>query len=1829
MKTKTIFKRSTLLITAIVVSALLVIAAVAVIATGVESDAALGAKYGGVRVSTGGTMDIQFLYTDLGSATHVVTEVNNTNSGQLEVSEIPVSSLKTVTAGDESYRVVTVSLPAARITDTVTVYPKNGDTIGTKRTTSIPEYAHAVLADEDYASYHNVIEAMLNYGAMAQEYFGVATDNLANEGLYTHGNPAYANYNLGLTYTPNCNCDSCMKKETVVFAHGAYEAVLNSSTALRFYFTYSGENAANLSATVSRAGTSSGAALENQPIEIKTDSNGNTYAEIRDISAKLYATQYRVTFTDGTNSMTYSGSVMSYVTSLLSNVNSTYTQRNAATALYRYYVWTANVAPAQDTCAHSHTHYVSKDASTDVAVCSDCGLTIENATIPAGLNGYLDASYLASIPQGGQYNFDSFFNPVGSDSDSPYVRMQGMNTSPAQVIWTRLGGNIQGPYPNAQINPLIVDSSSKYMVFKVRTNTDISNFELTIGTVVGDVTYSNKDAQKTAAISVPDSQMTADKWTTFVIDFDRLMTDVMQDDNGVYQISYLQFTFYTSGGVTITADEHYDFSYIAFCENWSDITKLVENDDVDLRRIVASDNSVAVDAATGYCANDDDTFFFESSKAVQGGTQYSYCCAYCDKLFYERFVDANVNKFISANDLLGIKDYTNANGLISEELLFEKYTVTGADGTASERYRPFIRYTQGTGGNHLNLWSVPTHGGGGQATPIGATTGRYLVFKYRTTGEINPNFHIGTGSTTTQVIGAMQTGGEWRTAVLDLAAFSSYECNAPEGTAVKIRVDGGFSEGTLDIADLAIVDNVAEAAMVISDDTYKFYPNFPAASTTYYERYTSTHLCTGAHNYVDTTVDNVCYFGCSKCVLNLGSKNLTGAENIFVSAVDVYHAANSTNAVGSPEFMLEENGETFVRFDGEKYHASASEAYHQINLFNNSAGDISTGEYLVIRYRLGDNGLKQNIIRFFAGTKNNGATNGNEMFDLRIQEDNQWHTVVVNMTTILASKNNEEYKAADDGNYYTKFIAMRPFTDLKQQDAETGAWSSKANADDYMDIAYLAMFDSLDEVNAFIGEGDYDYHRSYAKVSKLNANGKCTEHIFETENVTQNESNTVYSYTCELCEETFSRTVPNTVNLYYSPLSTSNKKNDYNWYLGTQAGEILMADESGTPFVRYHGRGGASQFIYNRWTASGEWSESHQLNVGDAKFYVVKMRVSDDLNRISSIPLDLGSGIYDLPNKTNISAKQASISLPVSKLRASDWITFVVPIEHVLPNAWVAESDGTFYNSFQQYTFYGEIDSTVVVDIAFTAFVSDYAEAMSIAENSTVELITTHNGAYVPLTPDADPCEAGHSIKEFTYSEYRAYRCTMCGEEISRKTISSDIEFLSPVYLSTQKISSGIINQGFKVDDDGTGYIRIKNEGTVDATNFPNGTWTELYPIGQNTGKVFIPNDSKYLVVKVRLNGDYSNHATHNGSNRIWVKIGHNNGGDESNPVVVKPKTFNFGTDKMVNGKWTVFVIDMTSLETLDYKLNSSGTYPVLTEMHLHSSLAVGETIDWAYVAACKDWAEIDELVDENTVEYWLGAKSTATYSTKSGQCVTHTYVESREGDTWSYKCSVCGEGVTKTVPESAAFISAVTLSNRKVSGNVVKEGLLFDDEIPYTGFTNQSSVAGNFAGTWGEIYPVGEGQGVELAMNGSKYLVIKLKMTGSYASHTAGYWALRLRVGHNSGGENFNTVVSKKTISLSPDKFNANEWKVVVVDLSTITSLDYKLNPSTGKYPNITEMNINSSLKVGESLDVAYIAGCEDWSMIQALVDESTVLLVDGEGTRYVNKDGTAIAAE
>ena len=648
---------------------------VAVLAIALPASAAEEESYLGARVSEDGSISISFLYSSLGEADSVAI-IKKSPAGE-EISRSTVKK-ENIPTDAEGRFVIKVELAAAEMSDTVTVYTqKNGVRLGDEHTYSVKSYAEKVLSDRTLSEHHRALKSLLNYGAMAQNYFGVNTSHLANSDLYRNGtNPISAVTDI------SCAAPVWTDGESITFT--GYEAVLDSETAFRIYFAYQGDENL-LTATVSREG------IEPKSSRVYFDSeSGFYYVKISNIAPTLYGERYTVNVSNGSDELSVCASLLNYLDDVISSKDTTDAQKNTARAMYQHYMWLADEMPAADECEHAIIHQESTNGATATAyVCSLCGALTKKVGDNIEING--SAEFIVS-----EY--------IASDKN----QIAELVTDPDGTVFARLHGG----RPNATYNSLYFRASTskecgQYVVMKLRVPTDNqSSYNGKLHMFVKS-TGTGSDWSRVEFSAPADGE-----WHTVVLDLTDFASGekgYLPADNGKYYTQMLWLRPLTVGNSVGTVDDVMDIAYIAMCNDLDEVVDII--DEVSYERHLSSSSFIEIDTASGKCSG---RCLLEYSAS---GNTHSYKCAACGSVDAEITVDSSLNYYSAPGTIKAEKgdvygSSTDKNVYYEDGEIYQRIEVLNGGGT--------IPLTAGGGSDEKHI--VNASGG----------SGKYIVLRMRT-----------------------------------------------------------------------------------------------------------------------------------------------------------------------------------------------------------------------------------------------------------------------------------------------------------------------------------------------------------------------------------------------------------------------------------------------------------------------------------------------------------------------------------------------------------------------------------------------------------------------------------------------------------------------------------------------------------------------------------------------------------------------------------------------------------------------------------------------------------------------------------------------------------------------------------------------------------------------------------------------------------------------------------------------------------------------------------------------------------------------------------------
>ncbi len=612
-------------------------------------------------------------------------------------------------------------------------------------------------------------------------------------------------------------------------------------------------------------------------------------------------------------------------------------------------------------------------------------------------------------------NLNSYNVTKSYDATEKFVTVTGTGQNYSAVFYEKWSAEANANvYANTNIG------TSRYLVVNVKTSSDAFRvrFNATLASN-NSVIAANLDA-------------TTD-WQTFVIDLQAIAgANWTANDDGEYELKKMQLYFAALDSdtkYTATATESYSFGGMYFCATWDEVAKHVGGEGTVLL-VNKNEGNVEVNTADGSCAGE--CTLEVTYTETNGVRTYAYACSVCGKVEID-----GINWYSSLDEMGTGYNATLTKNMTENGVTFNRYSSTGG-----------YHYAL-TGGTGAGTWASGT-----------VNTGSYLVIKYRSTGT--PSLNIGTSDNewntdasrpyqsampnTLVATGTSIDNFVWKTAVYEIPDSCT---NYTKGTTAQVYVMLGGSNNTTDIAFVALADSLEEAKLLVTDGTY-ITGNGAVVDKT-------TDKCVGECAWSVVADGNNRVTKCSGCGTVSYDYNVdTSAAGRFLNFVDTA-AWGGTPSAYTRTNMLEEGSPQFLRYSG----ANANLTYGTQHNFT-GLGSAGSGQYIVLKMRLGENGNNQSYVQFYFTS--HGAT---EAWDkggvaVKMSEDGEWHTVVID----LAARIQTGAFVQKDGAYGPDMIVIRHYGDA------VSGWTG--DSDDYFDIAYLAICDSLEDVSKLVGTDTYE-----------------------------------------------------------------------------------------------------------------------------------------------------------------------------------------------------------------------------------------------------------------------------------------------------------------------------------------------------------------------------------------------------------------------------------------------------------------------------------------------------------------------------------------------------------------------------------------------------------------------------------------------------------------------------------------------------------------------------------------------------------------------------------
>jgi hypothetical protein len=176
--------------------------------------------------------------------------------------------------------------------------------------------------------------------------------------------------------------------------------------------------------------------------------------------------------------------------------------------------------------------------------------------------------------------------------------------------------------------------------------------------------------------------------------------------------------------------------------------------------------------------------------------------------------------------------------------------------------------------------------------------------------------------------------------------------------------------------------------------------------------------------------------------------------NVFVDASELYEFTSNRSDLSKVELL--ENG-AYVRLytidDADRGEVYITPMSSEMIKYQNLT---STGQYLVLKYRLPSGIAKSNNFEFFTSTQNGRAQNGDNYQVHNLPHDDMWHVLIIDYSYTRP----KTFIASNDGTYLANYLRF---------DIYNNAFTT---TDMYIDVAFIGLSDSLEDIMKLVDEND-------------------------------------------------------------------------------------------------------------------------------------------------------------------------------------------------------------------------------------------------------------------------------------------------------------------------------------------------------------------------------------------------------------------------------------------------------------------------------------------------------------------------------------------------------------------------------------------------------------------------------------------------------------------------------------------------------------------------------------------------------------------------------------
>jgi hypothetical protein len=659
---------------------------------------------------------------------------------------------------------------------------------------------------------------------------------------------------------------------------------------------------------------------------------------------------------------------------------------------------------------------------------------------------------------------------------------------------------------------------------------------------------------------------------------------------------------------------------------------------------------------------------------------------------------------------------------------------------------------------------------------------RYIVIKLRTNVPVN-NFHswqlhFNGGSGNIGLATTAFTAGEWTTLVIDMSNYGHGYYKPGENGAypefsqfllLPWASKGDYSQYTLDVAYIATVKDTAGVIALVGDDTIMLQAQggsatemtadaFCALSHAYvnnndgthntpacercglvsekvahefvYDADTNTHICVcGAvdpigHSCTDNGDGTHTIASCAHCKINGATeehKHAYDAESTMYvcvcgNTVGKTFSSNIEYVVRPGELALRSASTyslgIFVDDDGTVYQKIGDSRSAGNNFFEFGIGKgenirIKTGRYFVMKVRSSAPVSSDAHYRFWM----DGDGKGNSKMIPDAVFSGDWVIYILDLEACFPA-----YYVKDANGEYP-WMAASTFI---------GGWSNSAFKDSSMDVAYLAIVDSIDDIVELL-ENEKEIYFSTStgtaeSTDKSNLCGKVNNHSY-----TINSDGTHTAPSCDKC------------GLVGGVTETHNYQKNSAGEYACACGKTIAAEfyagahnitDRTSSDLGVHTEDGVT---YHSFGPNGDGSATGFKVSGipstDSKYIVIKMRTNATTSSWQSWLWLMDSEIEG--GWTRFKVQESMVS-------DCGWVTFVIDLEKACPGAFGADGNMFSIDEFGFAPVNYPVTADTVIDVAYIALFADLADVVDVIDQGTVvyQEANDGNGNCSVMTPE-------------------------------------------------------------------------------------------------------------------------------------------------------------------------------------------------------------------------------------------------------------------------------------------------------------------------------------------------------------------------------------------------------------------------------------------------------------------------------------------------------------